>query len=58
MKKKRKVGRRSFAVPGVESMTDADPVAPATKPNGAAPEKKPIDELSEELTRMVKAAYQ
>jgi hypothetical protein len=65
MKKKRlpgagervKVGRRSFAVPGVKSMTDLDPVGPAAKSDGAEPER-PTDDLSEELTRMVKAAYQ
>ena len=63
MKKKRlpqagervKVGRRVLTVPGVRSMTN-DPVAPATKP-GVAPEK-PTDELSQELTRTIKAAYQ
>ena len=52
-----KVGRRSFTVPGVKSMTDPGPVAPAAKPEGSEPQK-PIDELSEELIRMVKAAYQ
>ncbi|HEY4170656.1 MAG TPA: hypothetical protein VGM96_27930 [Reyranella sp.] len=52
-----KVGRRLVMVPGVKSMTDPDPVAPATTADGAEPEK-PTDELSEELTRMVKAAYQ
>ena len=62
MKKKRlpradervKVGRRVLTVPGVRSMTTA-PVAPATKP--VEPEK-PTDELSEQLTRTIKAAYQ
>jgi hypothetical protein len=65
MKKKRlpragervKVGRRLVTVPGVRSMTDLNPVGPATKPSGGEPEK-PSDELSEKLTRMVKAAYQ
>jgi hypothetical protein len=65
MKKKRlpragervKVGRRLVTVPGVRSMTDANPVAPATKAGDDKPEK-PSDELSEKLTRMVKAAYQ
>ena len=51
------VGRRSLTVPGVRSMTDLDPVAPATKPGPGEPEK-PTDELSEELTRTIKAAYQ
>jgi hypothetical protein len=63
MKKKRlpragermKVGRRMLTVPGVRSMA-IDPVAPAAKP-GIEPEK-PADELSEELTRTIKAAYQ
>jgi hypothetical protein len=49
-----KVGRRLLTVPGVQSMTD--PVVPEIKPDGAP--EKPTDELSEELTRMVKAAYQ
>ena len=65
MKKKRlpragervKVGRRSLMLPGVRSMTDLDPVAPATKPGVGEPEK-PTDELSEELARTIKAAYQ
>ena len=64
MKKKRlpragervKVGRRSVTLPGVPSMTDADPVAPKTKPGDGKPEK-PADQLSDELTRMIKAAY-
>ncbi|CAN5144998.1 hypothetical protein BH10PSE6_BH10PSE6_44840 [soil metagenome] len=65
MKKKRfpragervKVGRRLVTVPGVRSMTDPDPVAPTTKSGVGEPER-PTDELSEELTRTVKAAYQ
>jgi len=65
MKKKRlpragervKVGRRVLTVPSVRSMTGSDPVAPATKPGDGEPET-PTDELSEELTRTVKAAYQ
>jgi hypothetical protein len=65
MKKKRlprtgervKVGRRLLTVPGVRSMTDPNPVALATKPGVGEPER-PTDELSEELTRTVKAAYQ
>jgi hypothetical protein len=52
-----KVGRRSLTLPGVRSMTDPDPAAPATKPGAGEPEK-PADELSEELTRTIKAAYQ
>jgi hypothetical protein len=52
-----KVGRRLVTLPGVRSMTDPDPVAPATKPGVGEPEK-PTDELSEELTRTIKAAYQ
>jgi hypothetical protein len=65
MKKKRlpkagervKVGRRLVTVPGVRSMTDSGPVAPATKP-GEGEAGQPTDELSEKLTRIVKAAYQ
>ena len=52
-----KVGRRLVTVPGVRSMTDPDPAAPATKSGVGEPER-PTDELSEELTRTVKAAYQ
>jgi hypothetical protein len=52
-----KVGRRLLTVPGVRSMTDPNPVAPATKP-GVGELERPTDELSEELTRTVKAAYQ
>jgi hypothetical protein len=51
-----KVGRRLVTLPGVRSMTDPSPVAPATKPLGEP--KEPTDEPSEELIRMVKAAYQ
>ena len=65
MKKKRlpragervKVGRRLVTLPGVRSMTDPNAVEPAAKPGNGEPEK-PDDELSEKLTRMVKAAYQ
>ena len=52
-----KVGRRLVMVPGVRSMTDPDPAAPATTSGVGEPER-PTDELSEELTRTVKAAYQ
>ena len=52
-----KVGRRLITMPGVPSMTASDPAAPETKPRDGALEK-PKDELSEELTRTVKAAYQ
>ena len=52
-----KVGRRLVMVPGVRSMTDRDPAAPATTSGVGGPER-PTDELSEELTRTVKAAYQ
>ena len=52
-----RVGRRLVTPPGVKSMTDSDPVAPATTPGVGEPEK-PTDELSEELTRMIKTAYQ
>jgi hypothetical protein len=52
-----KVGRRSLVLPGVRSMTDPDPVVPATKPGAGEPEK-PTEELSEELTRAIKSAYQ
>ena len=55
--KRVKVGRRLVTLPGVRSMTDPNPIAPATKPGVGEPEK-PTDELSEELTRTIKAAYQ
>jgi hypothetical protein len=52
-----KVGRRFLVLPGVRSMTNPDPVVPATKP-GAGEAGKPTEELSEEFTRTIKAAYQ
>jgi len=52
-----KVGRQLVTLPGVRSMTDPNPIAPATKPGVGEPEK-PTDEVSEELTRTIKAAYQ
>lgn len=52
-----KVGRRLVTLPGVRSITDSDPVAPATKP-GVGDVETPTDEPSEELTRTIKAAYQ
>ena len=52
-----KVGRRLLVLPGVRSMTNPDPVVPATKPV-AGEREKPTEELSEELTRTIKAAYQ
>jgi hypothetical protein len=64
MKKKRlpragervRIGRRLVTVPGVRSMTDPAPVAPAAKPGGEP--ESPTDELSEELARTIKTAYQ
>jgi hypothetical protein len=55
--KRVKVGRRLVTVPGVRSMTDPDPVVPATT-SGAGEPERPTDELSEELSRTVRAAYQ
>lgn len=52
-----KVGRRSVTLPGVRSMADSNAGVPSTQSGGAKPEK-PTDELSEELSRMIKAAYQ
>jgi len=52
-----KVGRRLIAVPGVPSLVDSTPAAPATKP-GDGESEKPTEELNEKLTRTVKAAYQ
>ena len=52
-----KVGRRLVMVPGVRSMTEPDPAVPAAMSSVGEPER-PTDELSEELTRTVKAAYQ
>ena len=52
-----KVGRRLITVPGVASLTDSGPVAPPTK-TGEGQSEKPADELSEELTQAIKAAYQ
>jgi hypothetical protein len=50
-----KVGRRLVTLPGVTAMTKS--IRPATKPNDSELEK-PTDELTEELARTVKAAYQ
>jgi hypothetical protein len=52
-----KVGRRLLTMPGVTSMTDPNSVAPPTKA-GNGESERPTDELTEELTRTVKAAYQ
>jgi hypothetical protein len=52
-----RVGRRLLTLPGVRSLTDPDAVVPATKSDSDEPER-PADELSEELTRTIKAAYQ
>ncbi len=52
-----KVGRRWLTVPGVTSMSDPSPAAPTTK-RGDGDSERPTDELTEELTRTVKAAYQ
>ena len=46
-----KVGGRWVTVPGVRPMIDPDPAAPAKV-------DATTEELSEELTRMIKAAYQ
>jgi hypothetical protein len=51
-----KVGRRLITVPGVTSMTNPNPAA-AAKP-GECEAERPANEPTEELTRMVKAAYQ
>ena len=51
-----KVGRRLITLPGVTAMTDGS-TTPATKP-GDSESERPTDELTEELARTVKAAYQ
>jgi hypothetical protein len=50
-----KVGRRLITLPGVTAMTES--TTPATKP-GDSESERPTDELTEELARTVKAAYQ
>ena len=50
-----KVGRRLVTLPGVTAMTKS--TGPATKPSDGELER-PTDELTEELARTVKAAYQ
>ena len=50
-----KVGRRLITLPGVTAMTKS--TTPSTKPTDSESET-PTDELSEELARTVKAAYQ
>ncbi len=52
-----RVGRRLVTLPGVRSMTEPVPAAPATKTGVNEPET-PTDEPSEKLTRTIKAAYQ
>jgi hypothetical protein len=52
-----KVGRQPITVPGVTSMANPNPAAPVTKP-GDCKSERPADELTEELTRTVNAAYQ
>ena len=52
-----KVGRRLITVPEVRSMTDPAPAVPTTK-SGDGEFGKPTDERIEEVTRIVKAAYQ
>jgi len=52
-----RAGRRLIMAPGVRSMTDPAPAVPTTtSADGEA--EKPTDERIEELTRIVKAAYQ
>jgi hypothetical protein len=50
-----KVGRRLITLPGVTVMTKS--TGPAPKP-GYSELERPTDELTEELARTVKAAYQ
>ena len=50
-----KVGRRLITLPGVTAMTES--TRPATQPSDSESER-PTDELTEELARTVKAAYQ
>ena len=50
-----KVGRRLITLPGVTAMTKS--TGPAAKP-GDGELERPTDELTEELARTVKAAYQ
>ena len=50
-----KVGRRLITLPGVTAVTKS--IRPATKPSDSESER-PTDELTEELARTVKAAYQ
>jgi hypothetical protein len=52
-----RAGRLLFTVPGVTSMTDPTPAVPTTA-SGDGELEKPNDEGIEELTRIVKAAYQ
>jgi hypothetical protein len=52
-----RVGRRLLTVPGVTTMADPKAAAPPPKPADGE-SKRPADELTEELTRTVKAAYQ
>jgi hypothetical protein len=55
--KRKRAGHRYLMVPDVPSLTDARSPAPAKAAEGTEPES-PVEELSEELTRTIKAAYQ
>ncbi len=57
MKRQVKVGRRIVTPPSVKSMTDSEPAAPAAQP-GQEDAKKPTDEPSDDIIRIIKAAYQ
>jgi hypothetical protein len=48
-----KIGRRLVTLPVGRPLADTVPAAPTKKSDGGEP-----DELSEELTRTIKAAYQ
>ena len=52
-----RAGRRLVTLPGVTSMTDPAPAVPTPK-SGDGESERPTDEVIEELTRIVKAAYQ
>jgi hypothetical protein len=52
-----KIGRRLVTLPGMRSPRDTVPAAPTKKSDSGEPEQL-ADELSEELIRTIKAAYQ
>lgn len=52
-----RVGRRTFSVPGVRSMTDSDRPAPVSQPAGGAERQPAIDRLAVQHLDRVRAIF-